>query len=232
MHPTVKTARLAGALYVAMGVIAPFSIMYVPKKLIVSGDAAATAESILGSEMLFRLGIAGELVSGAIFIFLVMALYRLLSGVIKSQARLMVGMVLVSVAITFVNTLNHIAALILLRGGDYLAVFDQAQREGLAYFFLRMYSQGSFVNELFWGLWLFPFGLLVYKSRFLPRILGILLLVNGVAYVALSLTWLLLPEYGGILNRYAMPALLGEVWIMLWLLIRGVKVQAPAMEVA
>lgn len=228
MHPTVKTARIAGALYVAMGVIAPFSLMYVPNKLIVSANAAATAGNILGSQMLFRLGIVGELITGVIFVFLVMTLYRLLSAVNRNHARLMVGLVLVSVAITFMNALNHIAALILLRGGEYLSVFDQAQREGLAMLFLRLHGQGSFVNETFWGLWLFPFGWLVFRSRFLPRILGILLIVNGLAYVVLSLTWLLLPEYGNILFRASMPALLGELWIMLWLLIRGARVQQSA----
>ena len=82
------------------------------------------------------------------------------------------------------------------------------------------------MNEILWGLWLVPFGLLVMRSRFLPRILGVLLIVNGFAYVAISLTWLLLPAYGNLAFRASMPALLGELWIMLWLLIKGAKVQA------
>ncbi len=226
MHPTKKTARLAGLLYVLLGMPAVFGLMYVPSKLIVRGDATATAKNILASETLFRLAIVAELLSAVLFLLLVMTLYRLLSGVNKNHARLMVGLVLVSVAITFVNAVNNIAALLLFRGADFLSVLDKPQRDALAMLFLRLHSQGTFVNEIFWGLWLFPFGVLVMRSRFLPRILGVLLIVNCFAYVAISLTWLLFPAYGNIAFRASMPALLGELWIMLWLLIKGAKPQS------
>lgn len=224
MHPTVKAARIAGAWYLSLA-IAPFSLIYVPRTLIVRGDATATAKNILASEMLFRMGIVVELASAVFFVLLVMALYRLLSGVNKNHARLMVGLVLVSVAITFVNVVNNIAALTLFRGADFLSVLDKPQRDALGMLFLRLHSQGTFVNEIFWGLWLVPFGLLVMRSGFLPRILGVLLVVNGFAYVAISLTWLLLPVYGSVAFNASMPALLGELWIMLWLLIKGARVQ-------
>ncbi len=228
MHPTVRAARIAGVLYVLMGAPAPFALIYLPAKLIVRGDAAATANNILASQMLFRLGIVAELISAVLFVLLVMALYHLLSEVNKNHARLMVGLVLVSVAITFVNVVNNIAALTLFRGADYtyLSVFDKPQRDAMGMLFLGLHSQGTFVNQIFWGLWLLPFGLLVMKSVFLPRILGVLLIVNGFAYVAVSATWLLLPAYGNVAFRASMPALLGELWIMLWLLIKGAKVQA------
>jgi hypothetical protein len=111
MHPTDRTARVAGALYVLMGLVAPFSLAYVPGKLIVPGDAAQTADKILGAEMLFRLGMVGELVGAVVFVLLAMALYQLLSPVNRNYARLMVSLVLVSVAITFATVLNSIAAL-------------------------------------------------------------------------------------------------------------------------
>ena len=227
MHPTVKAARVAGLLYLLMGLPAPFALIYLPGKLIVRGEAAATANNILGSQMLFRLGIVAELTSAVLFVLVVMALYRLLSGVNKTHARLMVGFVLASVAITFVNVVNNIAALTLFRGADYayLSVFDKLQRDALGMLFLGLHSQGTFVNEIFWGLWLVPFGLLVMRSGFLPRLLGVLLIVNGLAYVAISLTWLLFPAYGSVAFRASMPALLGELWIMLWLLIKGANVQ-------
>lgn len=231
MHPTDKAARIAGAIYLSMAVTAPFSMMYVPRALIAQGDATATANNILAHETLFRLGIVGELSTAVILIFLVMALHRLLGGVNEHRARLMVGLVLVSAAITFMNMVNNIAALTLFRGADFLAVLDRPQREALAMLFLHLHSQGNFVNEAFWGLWLLPFGLLVMKSGFLPRILGVLLIVNCLAYVAASLTWLLLPAYGNAVFRALTPALLGELWIMLWLLIKGANVQplsAPA----
>ena len=225
MHPTDKAARVAGLLYPLMGGPFTFTFMYVLPTLIVPGNATATANNILAHEMLFRVGILGELLSGVAFIFLVMALYRLLSGVNKRQAWLMVSLVLVSVAIGFVNVLNSIAALVLFRGGDFLAAFDKRQLDALAMFFLHLHGQGFAVNDIFWGLWLFPFGVLVMRSRFLPRILGLLLIGNCLAYVVISVTSLLLPAYGNVVFRASMPALLGELWIMAWLLIKGVKVQ-------
>jgi hypothetical protein len=225
MHPTDKAARIAGALYPGMGVPAVFSFGYVTHTLIVPGNVNATANNILASQVLFRLGIVAELIAAVFFLLLAMALYRLLNGVNTNHARLMVGLVLVSVAITFVNVLNNIAALTLFRGADYLAVFDKPQRDALAMLFLGLHRQGLAVNNIFWGLWLLPFGLLVMRSRFLPRILGLLLIVNCFAYVAISVTSLLLPAYGNVVIRASMPALLGELWIMLWLLIKGAKVQ-------
>lgn len=226
MHPTDKAARVAGLLYPLMGIPAVFSFFYVNHKLIALGNATETANKILASEMLFRLGIVAELIAAIFFLLLVMALYRLLSGVNKNHARLMVGLVLVSVAITFVNVLNNIAALTLFRGADYLLVFDKPQRDALAMLFLGLCSQGHGVNDIFWGLWLLPFGLLVMRSRFLPSILGLLLIVNCFGYLAISVTSLLLPAHENVVSRASMPALLGELWIMLWLLIKGAKVQA------
>ena len=230
MSPLDRTARIAGAVYLSMAVTAPFSMMYVPRILIATGDATVTARNVLAHETLFRFGIVGELATAIILILLVMALHRLLSGVNENQARFMVGLVLVSAAITFVNVVNNIAALTLFRGADFLSVFDKPQREGLAMLFLRLHSQGNFVNEIFWGLWLLPFGLLVIRSGFLPRVLGVLLIVNCFGYLASSLTWLLLPAHGIAVSVATMPALLGELWIMLWLLIKGAKVPRPVAE--
>lgn len=228
MHPTDKAARVAGAIYLSMIFTAPFSLIYVPNTLIVRGDAAATASKILAHEMMFRLAIAAEMVNAVIFVLLGMALYRLLSGVDPWQARLMVGLVLVSSAVTLMNLVNNIAALTLFRGADFLAVLDKPQRDALGMLFLRLHGHGNYVNELFWGLWLFPFGVLVMRSRFLPRILGLWLLVNGAAYVVLSFIALLVPEYSELAFKAAMPALFGELAIMLWLVIKGAKVQPLA----
>src|SRR5881397_3735399 len=124
MHPTDKAARIAGAVYLSMVITAPFSLIYVPSKLIVRGNATATADNILAHETMFRLSILGDLVGQVIFICLAIALYRLLSSVNKTWALLMVGFVLVSAAVAFLNTLNNIAGLILFRGGDFLSVLD------------------------------------------------------------------------------------------------------------
>src|SRR5207245_2152929 len=155
MHPTNKAARVAGAVYLSMVLTAPFSLIYVPGKLIVRGNAAATAENILAHETMFRLSIFGDLIGQVIFICLAIALYRLLSGVNKTWAGLMVAFVLVSAAVGFLNTLNNIAALVLFRGGDFLTVFDKAQLNALGYLFIRLHSQGISIDEIFWCFWLF-----------------------------------------------------------------------------
>jgi hypothetical protein len=220
-----KTARIAGALYFLACIPAPFSLLYIPRALIVPGNATATASKILASESMFRLGIAGELISSVAFIFVVLALYRLFQGVDKRQASLMVTLFVVSVPISFLNTLNNIAALILLRGADFLPVFTKPQLDALALVFLRLHGQGLILASIFWGLWLVPFGILVYRSGFLPRILGVLLIINCFAYVIPSFTTVLLPQYGAVVSRIALPFLLGELAIALWLVIRGARDQ-------
>ena len=228
MHPTKKAARIAGAIYLSTAVTAPFSLIYLPRTLIVRGDATATASNILGHETLFRLGIVADLITSVIFILLVMALYRLLSGVNKTHASLMVALVLVSVAVGFMNVLNNIAALTLFRGADFLAVFDKPQRDAMAMLFLGLRRQGLTIHEIFWGLWLFPFGVLVMRSGFLPRILGVWLIVNCFAYLVLSFPGLLLPQHQDMAFRIAFPVLFGEMAIALWLLIMGAKVKPLA----
>jgi hypothetical protein len=230
MHPTVKAARIAGAIYLSMVFTAPFSLIYVPSKLIVRGNAAATAENILAHETMFRLSIFGELVGHVIFICLGIALYRLLSNVNKTWAMLMVAFVSVSAAVGFLNALNNIAALILFRGGDFLTVFDKPQRDALAMLFLRLHSQGQFIDEIFWGVWLFPFGLLVFRSGFLPRFLGVWLMVACFAWIALSITALFFPLHYETAFRYLQPAFFAEMAMMLWLLIRGANVKVLSAE--
>jgi hypothetical protein len=225
MYSTVKAARIAGAIYLSMVLIAPFCLIYVPSKLIVHGNASATADNILAHETMFRISIMGDLIGQAIFICLGIALYRLLSGVNKTWAVLMVAFVLVSAAACFLNVLNNIAAVILFRGGEFLSVIAKEQRDALGYFFLRLYNNGTFMAEIFWGLWLFPFGLLVFRSGFLPRLIGVWLMTNCFAWIALSVIALFFINYYDAAFRYAQPFLFGEMAIMLWLLIRGAKPQ-------
>src|SRR6266498_2998173 len=225
MHPLKKAARIAGAIYASMVVTGPFSLIYVPSKLIVRGDATATASNILAHETMFRLAILADLIGSVIFICLAIALYKLLSGVNKTWAGLMVALVLVSAAVGFLNTLNNIAALTLFRGADFLAVFDKPQRDALAYLFVRLHSQGILINELFWGVWLFPFGLLVFRSGFLPRFIGVWLMINCFGYVILSVIALFFHSYYNAAFNWSQPVLFGELAIMLWLLVKGAKVK-------
>lgn len=223
---TANPGRRAGFMYFVLPMLAPFSLFYVPGKLIVSGDATATARNILASESLYRAGIAAGLASAIGFIFVVRVLYRLLSPVNRAHAGLMTTLVYMMVTIGFALTVTDLAVLTVLKGTDFLAPFTQAQREAIAYLFISVSKHGVLLAMVFWGLWLFPFGWLVLKSGFLPRILGILLLMNGVAYVVLSFTTLQFPEYASIVRRLAFPFLFGELWIILWLMIVGVPATA------
>jgi Domain of unknown function (DUF4386) len=225
MNSTKKTARIAGMLYLVNGLTGFFGIVYVPSRLVVSGNAAATAQNILASERLFRLGIASELICAVEFIFLLWALYRLLGGVDRTHASLMLILGLAFVPLMCLNVLNEIAALTLLRGGDFLSALGQPQREAMAMLFLDMHRYGYVIGWIF-GPWLFFFGLLVFKSGFLPRVLGALLIAACFGYLADSLTPLLLPDYAILVGRIAsIPLTLGEPAIILWFLIRGAKDQ-------
>ena len=226
MSSTYNPGRVAGFLYLLLVVFAPLRLIYIPSKLFVHGNATATANNIAAHELLFRLGIATDLFCGTILIFLVLALYRLLKGVDQNLAVLMVilGGVLPA-AVDFFNVLNDAAALILVHGADFLSVFDKPQRDALAMLFLRLHHQEIVAAEILWGLWLFPLAILVYRSRFLPRFLGVWLIINGFAYLTISFTGLLLPQYEDMVSNVAFPALLGEMAFMLWLVIKGAKPQ-------
>src|SRR5262249_4181990 len=166
--------------------------------------------NIAASETLFRLGIAADLIGQALFIFVALALYDLLKGVNQRHALLMLILILVAIPIAFLNELNAIAALVLVRGTDFLSLFDKPQRDALAMLFLNLHGHGFDVAGIFWGLWLFPLGLLVYRSGFLPRILGIVLMVNCFAYPANSFTSLVLPQYEAMVSRWMSPLQFGE----------------------
>jgi len=200
-----------------------FALLYVPGKLMVHGDPTATAHNIAASETLYRLGIFADLAGQTIFIFVALALYHLLKGVNQRHALLMLVLLLVSIPIAFLNELNSVAAVTLARGADFLSVFDEPQRIALMRLFLNLRGAGFDVAGVFWGLWLFPLGLLVYRSGFIPRILGILLMVGCFAYLANSFTSLVLPQYEAAVSRWMIPIQLVEMLFMLWLLIMGAK---------
>jgi len=213
-------ARLAGFLYLIANVPAPFALIYLPARFIVRGDAAATAHNIMASESLFRLGIVAHLFNLIANLLLVLALYQLLKVVSKRIAALMVMFVLAAVPIGMLNELNQIAVLQLLSGTDYLNVFTTEQLQSLAYQFIRLHSQGISIMMIFWGLWLFPMGYLIFKSNFMPRIIGILLMIACMGYV--------IESFAAVLG-YNVSLIFftgwGEMVLMLWLLIKGVNAE-------
>lgn len=224
MDTTRNPGRVAGFWYLLLIVIGPLRLIYIPSKLFVHGDAAATISNIAANEWLFRLGIVSDLACGVILIFLVLALYRLFRGVDQNLAVLVVilGGVMPAL-ISFVGVVSDAATLLIMRGADFLSAFDKPQRDALAMLFLKLRDSQNTAAEILWGAWLFPLAILVYRSRFLPQFLGVWLAIGGLAYVMLSLTGELLPQYQATVYSYSQPAFFGELAIMLWLVIKGAR---------
>ena len=229
MSWTRNPGRVAGFWYLLLVILGPLRLIYIPSKLFVHGNATATVDNIAAHEWLFRFGIVADLACAVILIFLVLAFYRLFKGVDQNVAVLVVifGGVMPAL-ITFVGVVSDAAALMAARGGDFLSAFDKPQRDALAMLFLSLRDHQNTAAEILWGVWLCPLGLLVYRSRFLPRFLGVWLVICGVAYVILSLTGELLPQYQGRVFAYGQPAFFGELAIMLWLVIKGARPPADA----
>lgn len=218
-----KNARVAGFLYVLFSVFGVVRLLYIPSTLFVSGNAAATANNIASHELLLRLGIVSYLLAAIGWVFVTLALYRLLRGVDQALAALMVILGgLMVVPIFFMNTVNDAAALLFARG-EFLTVFDKPQRDAFVMLFLRLHHHGDLANEIFWGLWLIPLGLLIYRSRFLPRFLGVWLMAGCWGYLVLSVTGLMFPSYEHMVFAYTQPLTISELALMLWLLIMGAK---------
>jgi hypothetical protein len=231
MSSTHNPGRVAGLWYLALIAIGPLFLIYIPNKLFVHGNAAATVNNIAAHERLFRIGILAELVGGVVLIFLVLAFYRLFEGVDPSLAVLVIilGGVMPAV-IYFVNVVNDFAALMVAQNADFLSVFDKPQRDALAMVFLRLHNYQIDASLVLAGAWLFPLATLVYRSRFLPRFLGIWLAIGGFGWLILSLTAILAPQYQDKLFAIFQPAFLGEIALMLWLVIKGAK--PPALKAA
>jgi hypothetical protein len=221
-----RTARQAGWLYLAMSLFAIFGFFYLHPKFIVSGDAAGTARNILANELLYRTSILIDLVTQFLFILVMLSLYQLFKDVHRAQARLMVALVGIGIAAGFANMALDLAPLVLLSGADFLDVFDRPQLESLAYAALRVGGKQSQLLTSFWGLWLFPFAFLTIKSGFLPRFLGVLLILSGAAYVVSCVTTLVFPAYADTVGTFAFPCYFGEFIVVLWLAFVGARPRA------
>lgn len=223
MHPLIKTARIAGFLYLLVVFTGVFVLIYVPGKLFVPTDPTATATNILAHQSLFHAHIVVGVISELLFISVVLLLYRLLKGVNGDLAAVMVILILIDAPLAFLGAGNEAATLTYLRNPDFLAAFDKPQRDALATLLINFDSQSVLVSEVFWGLWLLPLGLLVYRSGFLPRFLGVWLFVNGLTYLVLSAMRLFTPENAKAALAFSIPFTLGEIALTLWLLTVGVR---------
>jgi len=214
--------RVAGLWYLLLIIVGPLRLIYIPSKLFVAGNAAATVNNIAAHEFLFRMGIASELAGAVILIFLTLAFYRLFVAVDRTLATLVVilGGVMPAV-IYFVGVVDDFGTLMVVRHAEFLSAFDQPQRNALAMLFLKLRDAQNTAAEVLWGAWLFPLAVLAYKSRLVPRFLGIWLAIGGVAYLALSIAGTLWPQYQGTVFTISQPATFCEVALTLWLVIKG-----------
>ena len=199
-----RTARLAGLLYLVLGLLGFYAIMYVPNRIFVRGDTATSAKNLLTDEFLFRTSIVSHLLSVVTFLFLAFVLYKLFRKVNEQQAKLLVALVVVQVPIIFLLETFDISSLMTLKGQVFKAA-THAQLQDVSQLFLKIHGYGLMTVEIFWGLWLIPFGLLVYKSVFIPRVLGVLLISAGLGYTIDSLTFLLFPGFPADVGVFRLP---------------------------
>ncbi|WP_420321154.1 DUF4386 domain-containing protein [Flagellimonas sp.] len=232
MEANKKTAHLAGLLYFLIVITGIFSLMYVPSQLIVWDNPAETVENIKSMESLFRLEILSELLCYLFFVLLPLLLYTLFKNINKNYATLMVVLAIVSVPISMGSVVNKFDVLSLLGDAGYLNALDASQIQAEVMLAFKSYYKGILVSQIFWGLWLFPFGYLVFKSRFLPKILGLFLMIGSVGYFFDFAGRVLYPDFGSfwIADYITIPASIGELGTCLWLLIMGIKMPVTAKE--
>lgn len=225
MTSNKKTARIAGLIYLAIVITGIFSLLYVPSKIITWDNATKTFNTISTNQYLFRLGIVSGLACYTFFLFLPMVLYKLLKPVNETYAKIMVALAILSVPLYFLNVQNEFTILSLVEGSNYVNGFSREQVQSMVMMYLEQYENGMRVVHIFSGLWLFPFGYLVFKSGFLPKILGIVLMLGCFSYLINFIGNTLLSNYSqmGIGSYIQLPASVGEIGICLWLLIVGVQ---------
>ncbi|MBR9703916.1 DUF4386 domain-containing protein [Candidatus Pacearchaeota archaeon] len=211
-------------LYPIWTIIGLFSIMYVPSTLIVLGDSLTTANNIISNNLLFNLGIIGSLMTQLIHIWVVLLLYRLFKPVDVKNSLILVILGLVGVPIAMLNTLNLVAARLLLSGADYLKVFEIDQLQALSMFFINLNNEGILIATIFWGLWLFPLGILIYKSNYFPKILGIFMLISGTGFFIQPFLHYLIPSLESIFLPVIYIMTMGELLFMIWVLFKGAKI--------
>lgn len=218
-----KTARFAGLLYLLLIIGGIFSLVYIPSQIIARESASKTLENIIQYEFLFRIGMVIGIVTFLIHIILPLVLHKLLYKVNKFHANLMVIFSMISVTIFFVNILNKFSVLTLINKAEYLENYSKTELQTKVMFYIDSYNNGLQISQIFWGLWLFPMGYLVYKSSYLPKLIGILLMTGCFGYLTTFFGSFLFSNFNDTIISdiagYLAP--LGELAICLWLLIMG-----------
>ncbi|WP_228237289.1 DUF4386 domain-containing protein [Allomuricauda sp. M10] len=225
MKEEVRIARIAGLIYLIVVVTGIFNLGILPSNFLVKQDAIATFQNITENLMLFKYWILTGIACYIAFLFLPLVLYRLLNSVNKNYALAMVTLVVVSVPISLTNIIDQFTILTLVEKAEAPNGMDLAQVQEQVMFLFYSYNNGLRVVSIFWGLWLFPFGYLVYRSSFLPKILGVLLMFGCFGYLINFLGNFLFEGYSGsLLSEFiTRPGSIGEIGICLWLLVVGVR---------
>jgi Domain of unknown function (DUF4386) len=233
MNSLNKTARLTGLFWLLGAVATGFSLGYVRPRVLVSGDAAATVHNVMAFESLFRAGIASSILSQVFFLFLALAAFKLFRDINKTLAAVCLTSLLVGVGVGAVNSLNNLGALTLVTNPDYVRAFQPQQLNAIAMTFLRMNNYGIGLLEIFTAIFLFSFGLLIIRSRYLPWILGVLLMIGACAFPINTFTKILNPQFYPALMTQITMALnaLGPLGTLLWLLVMGVRQTPKTSEV-
>jgi hypothetical protein len=221
-----RLARIAGFLYLLVGIFGGFAQGFVEPKMYVAGNAAATAGNVVANSGLVRIGVVAELADSTIFVFLALMLYVLLSQVHKSAARSMVVLVALSTGISCLNVVFEFAGLRVATDSTYAAAFGTAGSNALVLLLLDTQHYGLLVAQIFFGLWLAPLGYLAYRSGVFPKALGVALIAGAVCYIVDLLAAFLVPDFGKAIHGYiTIPSAVAEISMVLYLLVVGVKTQ-------
>lgn len=219
-----KQAKLAGLLYLVVVISGIFSLAYVPKLIINWDSPEQTVNQLMAHEMMFRFSLLAGIICYVAFAFLPWILFNFLSPVHKMAAQLMVGLAMVSIPMSFVNIINKYCILDLIHSFKAAAIESvEMQQRTMQYF--QQYNNGILVTTIFWGLWLLPFGYLVYASQFLPKLLGVLLMLGCMGYLVNFTGNTIYPDYGEsyVSTFFALFPTVGELSICFWLLLIGIK---------
>ena len=227
MNSNKKTARIAGVLYLFVGIFGGFAEGYVEPKMYVAGNAAATAGNVIANAGLVRAGVVADLLDGTFFLFLALTLYNLLKDVNKSVARAMLILVAIASVITCFNSVFEFEGLRVATDNGYAAAFGTASN-GVVLLLLEIQHYGLLIAQIFFGLWLAPLGYLAYKSGWFPKVLGLLLILGAACYLVDFLAAFALPDFGQTIHGYiTIPSAIAEIWMLFCLLVIGVRAPKP-----
>src|SRR5262245_15311283 len=223
MNDLHRTARLAGLLYFVMSLLMVFGYMYVPAHFYASDDVQEIARRIAQDSTLYRFTIWIALVAQLLFVFVAVNLYELFKDVDRKLARVMTTLVLVGIAAELVNVASRLMPVFYAAGGSIVAGLSRPQLDALTMASMRSTSSLGQLLTSIWGLWLVPFGLLVLKSRFLPKILGWMLIAAGSGYMISCSTYIVFPEQLPAVSKLVTPLYFGELPVVFWLALFGAR---------